>query len=314
MPEAAANAPATTTTTTQPTPSTAAPAPAAPPAEDHRAKMAQLERELENKKRENVIERRRHEKTFGEKLSRLGELEKREAMARSRPTEFLKSIYGDKWQEHLREVLVSGAAPAELIQSEVERMRDDFDKKLAQRDEAAQKDLREAQAAQLEQARRDLAAEAHDFYKENEKEYPVFNRLGSPERVAGLVAQRIEAAYLQSAKDGQPKVLRVKEAMDLIEAEILGYAEEAVSHDKYKPKFLEKLQPAKPGGNMPPVAQQQPSKPQQLQQQQPEQQQARRTLSNNLTGSTATKTPAMSDDERRERALAARQAYRGKAP
>src|ERR1700755_79553 len=328
MPESAAptNAQAVapaTQTQTQPGGTTAPPGAPTPPPEgasdDVKTRYVALEKEHQKKVREYIVERSKWDggrKTRGDKLSKLGEYEKREQMARTRPIEFLKTTYGDKWQETLRELLVSGVAPGEMIQGEVERRRGDFQKQLEERDAAAKRQAEEAAKAQEMAARREVLRSAAEYYKASEKEYPVFKRLGSPERVAAVIAQRIESEFWATAKKsetGEGRILSPKEAADLIETEILGYVEEAASHEKYKPKFLEKLQPAKPGGTMPQGAQAAPTqKPQVVQQQSPEQQ-PRRTLSNNLTGSTQNQTPAMTDAERRERALSARQAFRGKA-
>jgi hypothetical protein len=298
-------------TATQPQ-TTVAPTPATPPpGDDLKLEVAQLKRELENKKRENVIERRKHEKTFGEKLSRLGELEKQQALARSRPTEFLKTVYGEKWQEHLREILVSGAAPAELIQGEVERMRDEFKSELSRRDEEQKKQQEAQQQAQLDAVRRELFVEAADFATENEKEF-LFVKRTTPQKAAAIIAQRIEHEFNEARRRGEaePRALSVKAAAELIENEVLGYVENAFDFEKYRTKFADKLQlqkepgkvaPAPTGARQQPVSQQQPP-----QQQQTEQQQPRRTLTNNLTGTTAARPALSSDDERLQRALAAR--------
>lgn len=316
----------------QPTPGAAAPAqvaPVAPLEENWKEKFKSLESELAKKNREHIIERRKWSTTqkteregLSSKLSRLQELEKREQLAKLNPAGYLHGVYGEKWADQLREVMINGVPPADMMASEVQRLRDEFEQKLADKDTDRQKAESEASKRNVEQARRALHFEAADFYKANEKDYPIFKRLGDERAVAATLAQRIESEYHRSEKRDPEtnevvlsgKVLTAKEAADLLEADLLALAEDAVSHEKYRPKFQEKLQPAKQAATVATSASNTGGVKQQVDGKQQSSSQQRRTLTNNLTASTPGRTPALTDAERRERALAARNAVFSKAP
>lgn len=295
------------------------PAPAqAPPAVDHAAELAKLDgarRAIELKERQHVVERRKfseeresQKKTWGEKLSRLERYEKEDREAKLNPEAFLKSKYGDNWYDTITAARVNGGVPtADVLASEIarakEEIRSEFTEKEAQRQKEAAEQGRQAEAA----ARKALEGEMQDFLKSNGKEYPVFKKLGDEGYVARLLAHRIEAEYNRTERRDETsgrvlapgKILTTKEAADLLESDILGLAEEAAAHEKYQPKLREKLQPPKPAPPAPGAPTQQ-----------------RRTLSNDLTGTTPSgRTPSTNDEERREKAIAARNSFiAAKAP
>lgn len=288
------------------TPPTTAPVePKAPDYAAEKAKLDAAQRAIELKERAHVQKVRKHseeQKSWGEKLSKLNQYEKTHAQAKLNPAAFLKEIYGDNWHAIINETAVNGVPPANLIADEVaraeERMRGEFAKRDAEAKAAQDERMKAADQA----ARRRLHSDNLAFLKTSGKDYPVFAKLGDEGRVATLLAQKIEAEYKRTEsrdEDGvllQPgRILTTKEAADLLESEILALAEEAAAHEKYQPKLREKLQPPPPAPGGPP--------------------QQRRTLSNDLTGSTPPlSSPPASDAERRERALAARNAAANRAP
>lgn len=268
------------------------------------AKLEAARTDIAKKERQHVVERRKfgeERKTLGEKLSRLEVLEKAQREAKLNPIDFMKATYGDGWYDVIVEAKMSGVPPANVIASEIAKVREEVTKQFTDRD-AANAEANKAAAVKREQtARRELAYEAQEFWKANEKEYPIFRRLGDAAAIANTLAQRIETEYHRTSRRdattgellAQGRVITHKEAADLVESEILGLAEEAAAHDKYREKLRSKLQPPAPaptaGG----------PKLQRTENQQ------RRTLSNDLTGSTPGRTPAVTPEDRRARAIAA---------
>lgn len=272
------------------------------------AKVEASRRDIEKKERDHVVKVRKfseEQKTLGAKLTRLSELEKRDQQAKLNPTSFLKGLYGDKWYDVVTEAKLNGVAPADLVQSEIERVREDFEKKLADKDAQAKAE-REAEAkTAIEEARASLLGEAKAFVSSASKDYPIFEGY-SPDTMAAILAQRIETEYNKAfdknKATGAPTLrLSTKEAAELVEQDMLAIAEKAAAHEKYRPKLAEKMKPPTPA----PVV----GGPR-LQRPEPQQ---RRTLSNDVTGSTPGKAPPVSDDERRQRAIAAFNAHHAKA-
>lgn len=317
VPTAPGGVPAPAAPAVKPTVQTPGPAPAAPPVVDHAAELAKLDaakRAIELKERQHVVERRKfseqreaEKKTWGEKLSRLDSLEKMHREAKINPEGFLKSVYGDSWYDTVVAAKLNGGVPtADVLASEIarakEEIRSEFTAKDAEREKASAEAARQAEA----DARQQLHSEMREFLKASGKDYPAFRAIGSEEHVATLLARRIESEYKRTERRDETsgkllmpgKILTTKEAADLLESDLLALAEETAAHEKYQPKLREKLQPKQP----PPGGSSQRPDPQQ-----------RRTLSNDLTGSTPGRAPAMTDAERRERALAAINAARSKA-
>lgn len=301
MPEAIAPpstpaAPANGTPAPTPTPAVAA------PAVDVKAELERIEagrRDIERKERAHVQTLRKHaeeKKTLGEKLSRLAELEKREQSAKLNPVAFLKSIYGDGWYDIATKAKLDGIPPADLVASELEKVKEEFHKELSTRDE-------QAAQARAESARQALAADAHAFVAASGKEYPVFEGY-QPEAIAKLLAQRVESeynlAYKRNEATGAPTTpISIKAAADLVESELVAIAERVAASEKYRAKLAEKFKPSAPAPAAPAAAKPQRPEPQQ-----------RHTLSNDLTGTTPSKTAPLSDAERLERAITARDAAR----
>lgn len=286
--------------------------PAQPPGEDWAQKYRHLEAEHQRKLKEQIIERRKWDsdrKTTGERLSKLSELEKRENAARLNPPEFLKSIYGDNWHEVVNESKINGVPPAQLIQAEMAKMRDEFEAKLRAKDEEGSKGMQAQQERQLEQARANIRLEAEDFYESSGAEYPILERIGDKAAIARTIAARIEKEFHATARRDEEgnvlrpgKVLTTKEAAELIEGEMLEVAEAAFKAEKYKSRFAP--QPPVLTGERKSESlrvKQQPTLQQQSSGQQP-----RKSLSNEITGSTKDEAPVrLTPEERRKRSLAA---------
>jgi hypothetical protein len=278
-------------------------------------KYRRLEAEHAKKVKEHILERRKWDadrKTTGERLSKLAELEKRESQARLNPPAFLKSIYGDNWHEVVNESKLNGVPPADLIQSEMARMREEFEAKLRERDEGETTRSQQQQQQALQQARNNIRLESEDFYEASGAEYPILERLGGKSEVAQRIAQRIEAEFHKTTRRDesgavlrQGRVLTPKEAAELIEGEMLSVAEAAMKAEKYKSRFAPPdLTAEKKSGSL--KFTQKPSSPQ-------PQPSVRKTLSNDIKGSTPDAPPVtQTPEERRKRALAAFDAARAK--
>lgn len=287
--------------------------------EDWSQRYRKLEAEHQRKLKEQIIERRKWEsdrKTTGERLSKLSELEKREQQARLNPPAYLKSIYGENWHEVVNESKLNGVPPAQLIEAEMAKMREEFEARLKSHDDDGAKRMQAQQQQQLEQARANIRMEAADFYEASGKDFPILERLGDKAAIASTIAQRIEREFhATSQRDEagnllrQGKVLTTKEAAELIESEMLAVAEAALKAEKYKSR----LAPKPPDLTAEKKSESLKLKQQQSGQQHVNGQQPRKSLSNEITGSTRDEAPArLSPEERRQRALAAFNAARAK--
>lgn len=282
------------------------PAAGSPP--DITARYKQLESEHQKKVREHIVERRKWEgerKTLSDRAQKAAEYEKQMASARLNPPEFLKSLYGEQWHEMVTEAKVNGVAPGQLIQQEMQKLRDEFEQKDKARQEESSKARESAQQQQAEQARRSIFADAASFYREKAADYPLLKKLGGETVVARTIAQRIESEFHRTVEfdeagnvSKQGTVLTTAQAADLIESEVLEWAAEAAKHEKYKAK----LQPSSTSSTVASGSKQQQGT------QQPAA--ARRSITNDITGSTPATKPPMTDRERRERAEAAYDAAR----
>lgn len=286
--------------------------PSAPSPDEILAKAAAERKAAALEKRQAIAEKNRvteERKTWGEKLKRLGEFEKREQSAKLDPAGFLKSVYGDNWSDVVMEAKVSGTPPANLVAAEMQRLRDELEAKETARAEEAKKNQAAQQQQGVEQARRQLRGEASDFLKASGQEYPALEAIGDASAIAGALSHRIELEYNRSeqrdesgqvTRDG--RVLTMREAAELIEADILALAERVAGGAKYQEKLRAKLSPAPtkspaaPLGG--PVVQRTETN--------------RKTLSNDLTGSTPGRAPPTTEADRRARALAAFEAARSK--
>lgn len=295
------------------TPTPGQPSGTAPPAGD-----AAAQREAQMRAREEAIAKR--EKVFrdeakkaaadksglGAKLSRLGELEKwksekerEEQLANLNPPEFAKKRWGDNWHERLNLAAVNGVPPADLIAAEMSKMRDDFEAKFRERDEAAIKSTQEASQRAYQESRSAVRTDCDDFYGANVAEYPLLETYGPPEHVGAILASFVEQQFATTKK-----LLSAKEAADKLESIEAERLEKAAAHEKYRQRLQDKMKPASlaiAGG-----AQGVPGAPRHIAE--------RRTLSNNLTASTPGRAPPVSDEERERRAIEAWNAAHNRKP
>ncbi len=267
------------------------------------AKLGEARKAIELKERSHVVNVRKfseEKKTLGQKLSAYEQYEKEKLHAKANPSAFFQKVLGDDWYNIMVEAKVNGVPPAQLVADEIAKVEERVTKRFEDRDAEAKKTASESARQADQAARQQLHAEGLSFLEASGKDYPIFKKLGDGPRVASILAHRIESEYKRTERRDsatgqllQPgRILTTKEAADLLESEVLALVEEAAAHEKYQPKLREKLQPSKqpppaPGG----------------------QNQQRRTLSNDLTGSTPGRTPAVTDAERRERAINARNAH-----
>jgi len=322
MAEAAPVVPVTVIPSTQkpvaPKPAAApvAPAPEAPPPADaSKAELAAYKDRLAKKEREYITERRKWEgerKGLGEKLSKLSEYEKREREAKLNPSAYLESVYGKDWYDRVVEAKVSGGAPtADTVALEIQRVRDEMEAKFsAEKSERAKAE--EAAANQrVQEARQSLRYQGDALVKASAAEYPLLSKLPNPgAAIAQHIEEQFNEAHAKRQEGEEVFALSPKEAAEAIETMLYGFAEAAAQHEKYQPKLRERLTPQKVNGSLGAPSQQQSA----VQQPQSAQQPERRTLSNALTGSTPGRQAPRSDAERRERAIAAYNATRSKAP
>lgn len=276
---------------TPPPPASAAPDAAAQREAQLAAREAAIAKR-EQQYKEQVAKDAKGKSTFGAKLSehaRMSQALKALGIevadlegARLNSPGFLGKLYGKNYQEVVNTAAINGVPPADLIADELKRVEERFESRLAERDEKARQAAQTAEEQEYQTAFNNMASECSGFYSEKAADYPVFKKLGSPEQVGRLLAQRIEGHIR-----GTGKMLSTQEAADGLEADVLGLLEEAVAHEKYKAKLQTKLQPAtvQPSSGAPGV----PGS-------------SRRTLSNHLTASTPDKAPPQSAAERLERA------------
>ena len=306
MPEVAtpsASSPAAAVTPTPSKMAAAAPVvtpPAAPVVDETAAKLKRMEIAYNSQLRKSSESQRAWEaekKTLADRAAKAAEYEKREQMARLDPPGYLKSLYGDDWHTMVNDAKLNGVPPGQLIQAEMQKLRDEFEAKDRARTEEANKSRESQRDQATEQARRGIFAEAAAFYREKGKEYPILAKLGGDAAVARTIASRIEAEFNKSVEfdeagnvSKQGRILTTSEAADLLEAEVLEWVAEAGKHEKYKAKLTPVAAPTTVSASLKP---------------QEKKSQARRSITNDITGSTTATKPPTTDRERRERAEAA---------
>ncbi len=276
---------------------------------DVKAELAKVEagrRDIEKKERQHVIERRKfsaereqEKKTWGEKLSEYEQFKKVKSQARLNPEAFFKEAIGDDWYDVAVGTKINAGAPtAGSVADEIRKVEEKLEAKFA----AKEAERAKVEAKQREQnvasAKRQLANEALDFWKANAKEYPAFR--GSDEQIAQMLSARIEQEYYNTERRDPDtnellmsgRVLTMKEMADKVESEIIAHAEIVAGAEKYREKLRLKLTPAAPTGSIGGPKLQRTENHQ------------RRTLSNDLTGSTPGRQPAVTQEEKRQRAIA----------
>lgn len=292
--------------------------PVAPdPVADAKRVLADAELKLaaaEKRGRVNAVEARKfadEKKGIGAKLSEYEQLKKAQSQAKLNKAAYLEQLYGKDWYDQIVQEKLNGGAPtSDTVALEVEKVREEFAKKFEEHKSELTKASQASEQQRVQSELKAFSNSAVDFAKANLKDYPVFETFGDETRIGAAIVQRIRQEFDRSTvRDEETneittpgRVLTMKEAADAIETDLIAIAEKAMGHDKYKPRLTEKLKPA----IVPPSG----SPNQQLRRTEvPE----RRTLSNDLTAATQGRKPAMTDDERRQRAEAAYAAARAKA-
>lgn len=289
-----------------------APAPVATSATDD---VAELKKAVELQKREKIVEVKRwknateqEKKTSNERAvkiaeyeKRIAEIERRDQYAKLNPVSHLKSLYGDNWHEFVNTIQANGGAPtADTVAAEISRMREDFDKKLSDKDAKDAEQQKAAQLRAMEDQAQAFVSRGAAWIDENKSEFPLLVKRarGDAAQAAQWIANCVgqewgKAIKPNGARDPDPS--HFKPAAELIEAELLRQHDEALEVEKYAERFRNKLTPAKTAGIVPGVTKSQvvpSSLPQKSQ---------LKTLSNDLTGSTGSSTsPSRSDEARRK--------------
>lgn len=278
-----------------------------------------LKYELEQRRKEGIAVRRNLEgaleKERQSKQALTSDAEWAQRIRKLAPVDRVtvaKELWGEKWFEEMTAAQVNGGAPsAQAIAMEMDRREKVLRDEMAQRDTRAAEEAKRAQAEAVTQKRQQHVTGISRQLKASESEFPLlFVAFGDESKAAAGVFGRIEAKWREAAKSGQQsQPMTWKEAAQSLEDELVSLAEKAVGHEKYTPRFKEKLTPAAvSGGN----AQQKQSSSSQTQPSRSGIQQSR-TLSNDLTASTQVKRAAISDEEREQRARAAYEAALGKS-
>lgn len=253
---------------------------AAPKEEGDRLKTVEAERETF--KRDAITARRLLERqkkealTLGQKLSDYEKLQKEKADWTRERGEFegrlnrAKSVFGDKWTE-----LVDGAPiTPEQMQAREEKLAERIRKEMADAESAKQAAARKQLEAKNAAVREKLADEGKSVYEANAMRYKGFAKMGTPDEVGRVIAQRIESTWRQTGK-----APTAKEAADSLRQELLDMAKD----------FAEDAEVAAA-----PVVEVKKSVVDGLSQ--------RKTITNDLTGSTRATNPKRSEDERRKAA------------
>jgi len=225
---------------------------------------------------------------LGAKLSRLAELEKESAehakqqqLAKLNPIEYLKSIYGEDYYKIITDTQVSGVPPAQLIASEIQKIREEFRSEMEAEKKKAAETQTLAQQQEFEEARNEVVESASRFYDEHKADYPVFEKFGNAKRIGEMLTSRIEAHFRETGI-----LLSEQDAANGLEESLLDILDAAVQADKYK----ERLTPKPPSGKT--VSS--PGVPQGVQAA------GRRTLTNNLTASSPSEKPRPRTQAERE--------------
>ncbi len=231
------------------------------------------------------------------KLSRLSELEKREAQAKINKSGYLESLYGKDWYDQIIQEKLNGGAPtADVVKSEMDKLREEFEAtRKADRDEMTKRE-----AARHEQemvaARRQAVGEVARFWSEKSDDYPLVEGQGTPAQIASVIAAEIEKRWRESIQrddDGRIVVDGVAPSVQTIANE--WETNLSKPYEKYAEKLKKSAAPVVPPSTS---AAQQP----------------RRTLSNDLTGTTpGQRLPPANNEEKRARAEAAYLAARKSA-
>lgn len=300
-----------------PKPAAAAPPPAAAPPvktsteielDNTKQALERTKAELAKKTKEGITNRRATEekvKTMGARLSLADGFEKFQREVKVNPLKALQPFLGEKAYERIVEAqLGGGAASAEAMALEIDKVKEDFKAELAKRDEA---DKAKSEAARAEQAkgalaatRRQMVGEADAFIKASGTDYPIaVDNFGA--RLPQVLAQRIEAHFAATYKEDEAGnvvqagvVQTPQQALESLENDLAALVEKGLSAAKYADRWRTKLTPAPASGGNAPVVKPSGSAV--------TQQQSQRSVNNGLTATTNNQRPERRTDVERRAA------------
>lgn len=255
-------------------------------------KAPTIEQKPEEKASQRFAALARKEKATREaeaKLSQRGkELEAREAQVKafeeakankdySKAAEIIGLSYEEWTQYLLNDNKPTPELQAKDALSEVEKLRNE----LAEKEKKAEEDRKKAAEEEYNQTVIEFKQEVNDFLLTNKAEYELIATTGTQEVVLAVIEQHFQA----TSKEGNPKVLSIKEAADLVEADLLEKAKKAAAISKVLAK------PTPPSGTKEEIKQ-------------PTSAQQPRTLTSTMTSSSGPSSPALTEEDRIKRALA----------
>lgn len=199
------------------------------------------------------------------------------------PAKYLAAEYGPDWYDKLSQVRLTGAAPADLVASEVDDRVAQLRKEMDERDAKWAKRFEEQEAKQAAQMKAEHEATAGDYLKANAEKFPLIHAF----EVQGNINAVIEAHFVNTAKRGADGELEPGELLSAEQA-----AQMMESHLQARVDGIEKAKQAKAKA-VPPTQAAVPAA-------------QRRTLSTDMTGTSEGEgAPPKDDGERMRRALAA---------
>lgn len=278
-----------------------------------RERLKSAEAAAERAKRDEIVRARqwsREKQTFGEKLKQADEYERLKREARINKGAVAQKLWGEKWRDELMAEEVNGGVPSrESVAYELEQRDRSWEEKLAAREAEQRKAQEDATQRSLQAQIKAFRAELTEEAKTKAGDYPIFGQFKTPDALGDTLMRYIQNEVDRTTqKDSETgeivrhgRVMSFKEAAEALESDMLAIADNAFGHEKYAPKFRERLQPQKPSGTVPNVAKSSQSVSQGSQ----SVSQPRKTLSNDLTGSTPSDAPRYrSEEQRRQDALA----------
>lgn len=286
----------------------------APALSPEKAEIKRLTTEHERRVRENIMERRKYEaqlKELSPKAQKGDEYEKLIRRAKLDPLSVVHGIWGEKGWDILTGAKIGDTAPANIIQAEMDRMRDEVRSEFSTRDATAKAQQEAAEKASVQNAFDGHKLEMARFFAASKAEYPALEeRFGGNPRAVGdaihaHIVNAFNTAHAAATRDGNQAnvtAMTPRQAADALEEVEAGFAQRLAKHEKYAPKFREALTP-KPMSNTMGGPKLQPSQSSQGQSQSNQLPQTRRTLSNDITGSTPGRQPPANLEERRRRAI-----------
>lgn len=294
---AATTAPATNGATPQAvTPPAADVAVPVPAADAGDPKVSKAWAALAKKEKDLSLQSRKHsEQVRAERTALQSERKEYESWKAQRqqlklnPAALLEAELGKDWYDKLTEYRLNGQKPtAELVSASVEEKFEALKKQQAEEKAAQQKSELERQDREGQEAMAKFRSDTIDFVKSKPDEYELIGLYGSHDLVPAVIEKHFNDT---TERDDQGrfikpgKVLSAKEAADMVEK----HMEEQHTKAKAAKKFQAKTLPSDP-----------------VTSKRDDPQHRRTTLSNDMTASTPSALPPpKTDEERRERALAA---------